>query len=131
MPPAVIALNPPAQDLIFNPNSNQLQSQFQVEFNRAVFSSLLSTPTPPATPTPIAPVWKANCFVTQPGTINGSLSNYVPIDSLGAGAGTDTTYVAPNLDTTIAFDIRQAAAQTQMPSDPNAVITSCEFANAP
>jgi hypothetical protein len=130
LPPAVIALNPPPQDVQFNANSNNLQTQFQVTFQRAIFSSLLATPTPPATPAPISKVWKTNCFVTQPGTINGSLSNYVPVDSLGIGGGTDTSYSAPDLNTAIAFDIVQNA-QGPPTSDQSSTIVSCEFANTP
>lgn len=130
LPPAVIALNVPPQDVLFNANSNNLETQFQITFERAIFSSLLSTPTPPATPTPISKTWKANCFVTQQGTINGSVSNYVPIDSLGVGDGTDTSYSAPNLNTTIAFDTTQTA-EGPPTSDPSSTILSCEFANTP
>jgi hypothetical protein len=130
LPPAVIALNVPPQDVLFKSDSNNLQSQFQITFDRGIFSSLLATPTPPATPPPSSKTWKANCFVTQPGNVNGSLSNYVPIDSLGVGGGTDTSYSAPNLNTTLAFDITQTA-EGPPTSDTASTIVSCEFANTP
>ncbi len=145
LPPAVIALNPPPQDFQFNANSNNLGTQFQITFDRKIFSSILATASPSSSPSPSPSpsgspsptpspsgknVWKANCFVTQPGTINGSVSNYVPVDSLGIGGGTDTSYVAPNLNTTTAFDIPQNA-QGPPTSDTASTIVSCEFANTP
>lgn len=146
LPPAVIALSPPGQDLIFNANSNELQTQFQVEFNRAIFSSLLATPTPSASaspsaspttsasPSPVGNVWKFNCFVTQQGSVGGAFGggsgNYTPVDSLGAGGATDTSFVSPNLPITTSFDIVQNALGNTAP-DASSTIVSCEIANNP
>jgi hypothetical protein len=140
LPPTVYPLTVPPQDIQFNSNSNGANTQFEVQFSRKIFSSLVATPTPSPTtspspgptPTPsVSTTWLANCFVTQPGTTGGSESTYVPVDSLGQGGGTDNTYVfTPPLDTTITFDQTYNAEAQNGPS-PSAVIESCEFQNTP
>jgi hypothetical protein len=139
LPPAVYALVVPPQDYNFNTNSNSLGTQFQFSFRRAIFNSLLATPTPTSSPSPTptpttsptpsaSTVWLFNCFVTQQGTLNGQVTTYVPVDSLGIGGGTDTSFVSPKLNTTTNFDIVQNALSAG-PSDTSAAIVSCEIAN--
>ncbi len=153
--PAVYPLTVAPQDITFNANYNGLQTEFQIEFNRAIFSNLLSTatprptptptptpvgatpsPTPSATPTPIvSTTWKSNCFVTSQGTTGSGFggqgnTNYAPVDSLGILGGSDTSYVAPNLVTTTPFDITQNALAQNAPAQ-SAVIISCQFQNTP
>lgn len=151
LPPTVFPLNVPGQDIILNTNSNGAGTQFEVQFKRAIFSLLTATPTPSPTPVPtptpvgatpsptpvptptpgVSTTWLANCFVTSQGTLNGSESNYTPVDSLGQGGGSDNTYVfQPPLTTTIAFDQTYNALAQNAPSQ-SAVIESCEFSNAP
>jgi hypothetical protein len=151
LPPTVYPLTVPGQDLQLTSNSNGLNTQFQVRFLRAIFSSLVTSPSPSPTPTPIgatpSPVpsvtptpvvsttWKFNCFVTSPGTTGGAFggggnTNYAPVDSLGVGGGTDTSFSSPNLVTTTAFDITANALAQTAPS-PSAVIQTCEFQNTP
>ena len=126
LPPVVFPLNPPAQDFIFNSNSNALGTQFQITFLRAIFSNVASTspspsPSPSATP---ASTWTFNCFTT------GQAPNYTPVDSLGAGGATDTTFVSPLLNIHTTFDITQNALGTIAPSQ-SAQIVSCEISNTP
>ncbi len=140
LPPYVYPLNGvPGQDFMFNVNSNGQDTQFQVTFFRKVFSLYTATasPAPTATPTstasptpPPTSIWKINCFVTSPGAAGSSLSNYTPVDSLGIGGGTDTSFSSPNLDTTTVFDMTVNALAQNAPTQ-SAVITSCEFQNTP
>jgi hypothetical protein len=144
LPPAVIGLVVPPQDLQFQANSNTLGTQFQVEFNRKIFSSLVTptpstspaaSPSPTASPTPsISGTWLFNCFVTQTGTTGGAFGgqsgNYTPVNSLGIGGGTDTSFVSPKLNTNISFDITQNSQSTYS-TNPSAAIVNCEIANNP
>ncbi|HEY9084476.1 MAG TPA: hypothetical protein VIN40_00835 [Candidatus Tyrphobacter sp.] len=142
LPPVVYPLiGIPGQDLMFNANSNGLQTQFQVSFLRKIFSLYTATASPSPTPTPTSTasptptpsaqsVWKINCFVTSPGTSGQSFSNYTPVDSLGLGGGTDTSFNSPLLATTTQFDTTVNAAAQNAPTQ-SAVITSCEFQNTP
>lgn len=151
LPPTVIPLIVPGQDIIFTSNSNGQGTQFEVQFNRGIFSQVTATatpqptptptptpvgatpsPTPSATPTPaVSKTWLANCFVTSPGTPGSSESTYTPVDSLGQGGGNDNTYVfAPPLNTTATFDQTYNALAQNAPS-PSAVLESCEFINTP
>lgn len=139
LPPIVYALTVPGQDLTFISNSNGLNTQFQVTFFRPIFSLYTATatpsptPTPPgATPSPVpqTSVWKFNCFVTQQGAPGGSESNYTPIDSLGVGGATDTSYSSQDLSTTTAFDVTANALAQNAPAQ-SAVIQNCQFTNNP
>lgn len=151
LPPTVYPLTVPGQDLNFIANSNGEGTQFEVQFKRAIFSSLTGTatpsptpaptptpvgatpsPTPAATPTPVvSTTWLANCFVTSQGTVGQSETSYAPVDSLGQEGGDDNTYVfTPPLNTTIAFDQLYNALAQNAPTQ-SAVIESCEFANEP
>ncbi|MGH7736864.1 MAG: hypothetical protein ACREMP_03175 [Candidatus Tyrphobacter sp.] len=130
LPPTVYPLTVPAQDIIFNVNSNGGGTQFEVQFPRSIFSSLVS-PSPGASPIPSSKTWLANCFVTSVGTVGGSETTYAPVDSLGQGGGNDNTYVfSPPMVTTTAFD-QTYNAQAQNAPAQSAVIESCEFANNP
>jgi hypothetical protein len=154
--PAVYPLTVPPQDIIFNADYNGTGTEFQIEFDRAIFSNLLSTPTPKPTPTPtptpigatptpvptasptpiVSTVWKFNCFVTSQGTTGGSFggagnTNYAPVDSLGIGGGSDTSFSSPNLATTTAFNITQNALNASGGPTQSANIVSCEFQNTP
>lgn len=128
LPPTVIPLIVPGQDIIFNSNSNGAGTQFEVQFARAIFGNLVS---PPPNSPPVSTTWLANCFVTSPGTVNGSESTYAPVDSLGQGGGNDNTYVfSPPLNTKTAFDQTYNALAQNGPTQ-SAVIESCQFQNSP
>lgn len=147
LPPTVYPLTVPGQDLNFIANSNGEGTQFEVQFKRAIFSSLTATATPSPTPTPpgatpsptptttptpvVSTTWLANCFVTSQGTVGQSETSYAPVDSLGQGGGNDNTYVfSPPLNTTIVFDQTYNALAQNAPTQ-SAVIENCEFANTP
>ena len=148
--PAVEPLNVPSQDIILNANYNGAGTEFRVEFDRAIFSSLAPTPTPSASPTsapspstspstspsptpsptPKAVIWLDNCFVTSQGTTTGSYSTYTPDDSLGLGGASDTSFSSPQLNVTTTFDITENALGTTAPT-PSEEIQSCDFQNTP
>lgn len=153
--PAVEPLYVPSQDIILDSNYNGAGTEFRIEFERAIFSSLAATPSPspspspsptptPPTPTPSASasvspsptptvssaVWLFNCFVTSQGTTGSSYSTYQPDDSLGLGGATDTSFVSPDLYIGTAFDITQNALGTTAPTQSEEIV-SCSVQNTP
>ncbi len=155
--PAVEPLYVPSQDIILYSNYNGVNTEFRVEFERAIFSSLAATPSPspspspsptptpptpspspsPSTspspspsPTPKAVIWLFNCFVTSQGTSGGSYSTYEPDDSLGLDGATDTTFSSPSLNIATAFDITQNALGSVAPTQ-SELIVSCSVQNTP
>jgi len=149
--PQLIALQPTQQQLQFYPNTNGQNTEFTVIFARSIFFGINNTPPPsssspsaspsaspttsPSTsPSPVptqsgAPAanWQFNFFVAQ-----GSLSNLIPVDSLGSGGPSDTTYSSPTLDTTTQFDIPITLQVGNHPSDQGPDnIQSGEIANNP
>ncbi len=148
--PQLIALQPTQQQLQFYPNTNGQNTEFTVTFQRSIFFGINNTPPPstsPSTspspspttsasaspvPTPTqsgapAAVWHFNYFVAQ-----GPLTNLIPVDSLGSGGPTDTTYSSPTLDTTTQFDITINLQVGNHPSDQGPDnIQSGEVANNP
>ena len=141
--PQLIALQPTQQQLQFFPNTNGQNTEFQILFQRNLFFGINVTPVPSvspsvtpsgASPSPTvtpsgapAPTWYFNYFVAQ-----GPLSNLIPVDSLGSGGPTDTTYISPALDTTTQFDIPITVQVGNHPTDQGPDnIQSGELANNP
>ena len=86
-------------------------------------SSPSPVPSPTASPT-FASTWLFNYFITD--------LNDVPLDSLGQGGPTDTSFVSPQLDTTQAFDIPVTVQLGNHPGDQGADnITGGEIASEP
>lgn len=84
------------------------------------------SPSPSPSPTAQGLAWNFNYFVAAGST-------YTPVDSLGSGGATDTSYQSPSLPVTQAFDtgIFNAQLHVAPPSDPSATIVSGEIANNP
>jgi hypothetical protein len=159
-PPQYLALPTTPQQLVFNPNSNGLGTEFTVTFQRTIVagistpapgpsSSATASPTasPTATTSPTAsssPVagtcagvptatttWCFNFFVAQNVGPSGQPYGQI-VDSLGAGGPSDTTYTSPALDTTSAFDTTFQTMAGNHPTDNGADnITGGEIANNP
>ena len=144
--PQLIAIQATPQQLQFYPNTNGANTEFTVIFDRSLFfginntpapttsptGSPLPTPTGSSSPTPLpsgapATTWYFNFFVAQ-----GPLSNLLPVDSLGSGGPTDTTYSSPALDTSTQFDIPITVMAGNHPTDQGPDnIQSGEIANSP
>jgi len=156
--PTLLALLTTPQQLQLTINSNGLNNEFLLIFDRNIAFGIgtptpspagatpTPTPTPTATPSPnasptITPIptpsgfsttWLLNMFVTN-ALPPGPSANLVPVDSLGVGGATDTTYISPTYDTTTSFDetvIAYVGAQAAG-GDPNGQIANSEIANSP
>ena len=108
-------------------NSNGSGTEFTLTFARSIFvSHAAATPTPGASAAPYAKTWLFNAFVTQA----NSQGQMLFVDSMGAGGGTDTTWVSPPLPICTNFDNPYYKnADLNPPSDPAAQIASVEIAN--
>jgi hypothetical protein len=140
--PQLLQLYPTPQQLQYIPNSNGQGTEYTVIFDRRIFFGIATpspgpsssaspspSPSPSSSPTPTATpfgtVWNFNFFV-------GS-QTYIPVDSLGQGGATDSTYQSAVLDTTQVFDTGAffAAPHVAPPNDPAATITGGDIANNP
>ena len=146
---------PLGQDLQLISNSNGINTQFTVIFNRLIASAFAAspspTPSPTATPTPgptatptgspaptptptpgaVASNWNFNFFVTS-GQWGSNSST--PVDSLGhsPNGATDVTYASQTLNTAVSFDTGtfQPIAGVE-PTDSSATIFSGDISNNP
>lgn len=158
--PTLLALLTTPQQLQLTINSNGLGNEFLVIFDRNIaFGVTTPTPSPAgATPTPtpsttptaspspsssptatplptasgFSTTWLVNMFTTN-SLPPGPSANLVPLDSLGVGGPTDTTYISPTYDTTQPFDetIIALVGSQAAGGDPNGQIANSEIANSP
>ena len=152
--PSLLPLPTTPQQLVFIPNSNGQNTEFTIQFALSIANgyggatpsaspsaspTASPSPTPTATasgatptpsPTPInafSTNWTFNYFVAQP-----SNGNFQPVDSLGLGGGSDTSFSSPVLDITSVFDTTfYGTPGGTHPTDPSAQIFGGEIANNP
>lgn len=153
--PQLFALQPTAQQFIFNPNTNGQGTEFTVVFARSLFAGINFTATPSPTPTSSATssptvsptgsasasptssasssplnIWHCNYFVA---TGTAAQQNLIPVDSLGSvpSGATDTAYSAPDMDITTQFDITLLPIVGTHAMDGSDTILSGEVVNNP
>jgi len=126
IPPAFLTLITTPQQLQYIPNSNGSGTEFQVTFQRSIFTPI-STPSPGVSPSPLAHTWLFNAFVTQSSANN----QLIFVDSMGQGGATDTTFTdQPPLSVCQSFDTVYTKVQDiSPPTDPSSQIVSVEIAN--
>jgi hypothetical protein len=140
----------PAQSLQFVANSNGNGNQFQVEFNRLLLNqpSVTATAGPVASGSPAAspspgtssapagsptPVPLATTAAQQTWNINFIVTDAtgVPVDSMGTGGATDTSY-SLQVNTAQAVTINYTKPSgAVIPSNPNSQLTGFTLINAP
>jgi hypothetical protein len=145
----------PGTQLLFNPNSNGIGTEFSIIFQRSLLFGIPLTPTPAptATPTqgptasptpsptptggatPVAQptsatqnIWYYNFFTAQ---VNGG--QLIPLDALGANGVNDQSFGPGNtLDTQTSFDLPYYVP-AGAPAGPtgSSTLSGSEFSNAP
>jgi hypothetical protein len=140
----------PVQSLQFTPNENGLGSQFQVQFERqlldqpSVTGSAAPAGSPVASPSPSPGTTAAPKASATPAALptNASQVNWyinfivtdssgVPVDSMGTGGATDTSYTL-EVNTSQAQTINYTKpAGAVVPSSPNEQLTGFSLINQP
>ena len=139
----------PVQSLQFQQNFNGSSNQFQVEFNRLLLdqpsptgSSTVASPSPSsspiagASPSPAGsetPLTLATSAAQQTWNINFIVTdaNGVPVDSMGAGGATDTSYsLAVNTTQSQTINYTKPLGAV-VPSNPNAQLAGFTLINSP
>jgi hypothetical protein len=146
----------PLQDYIYVPNSGGNPSgggEFTLEFARPVlYAQNLTSPVPAATATatatssPAASLTPAPAFTLNPNVQPTTLAQHVwainfitvdpatgvPLDSMGLGGPTDTTFTQGVVNTTLPFDrVYPKPVGTSTVSNPSAQLQGFEIINAP
>jgi hypothetical protein len=130
IPPTFLHVITTPQQFQLIPDSNGSGTEFEVIFQRSIFTPINGpspSPSPSGSPHPYARTWYFNAFVTQANSQN----QLIFVDSMGQGGPTDTTYSdSPPLAICTNFDTVYTKVQDiTPPSNPAAQITSIEFAN--
>jgi hypothetical protein len=104
-------------------NDNGAGTEFTLVFDRNIFTSILTKPSPP----PLATNWTYNAFTTQA----SPLGQLLFVDSMGAGGPGQPQYSSPVLNTLQCFDQTFYALYSGLQLNASAQITSVEIANNP
>jgi hypothetical protein len=118
IPATIQRLRAMPEQFTFNPNSDELGTEFDVTFVRNLFRG--------ASPLPaVKPVWAFNVFVSTPQSNGG---RFTFVSGLAARAG---CFASPKLDVTKSFDVVQYVTVAPSTADPATHLLRVEIENNP